>query len=224
MKLKTFVQTIVLLSVFTNVEAQQTTLSLAKQTEDFEIFIGGLKEGHAGLYYFIDPKTFAAKCDSVRKTFVNNASTEGYYLKLRYLVTLLCHGHTRINLPTNGWVNFKMGVLDSTKLYLPFEFIIVNKQLLIKEDCSKEQLFPKYSVIKSIGGVSTKILLSKMLEYIPADGVNQTFKYYNLYNYFYFHHLYNLFYPEKKAFKIELENNNTHYYIQGLKAREIDSI
>jgi hypothetical protein len=224
MRLNLISLTLLLLPVFTVVNAQQTNLTLAQQIADFEIFVGGLKEGHSGLNYFIDQKVLSNKCDSFRASFEENASLESYYLKLRYIVTLLCHGHTRVNLPTNGWVNYRMGVLDSTKIYLPFEFLIVNKKLLIKEDCSKEQLFPKYSEIKRIDNINVATLIESMLQYIPADGVNQTFKYYNLCNYFYFHYLYDLFYPGKKAYKIELKNNNTHYYIQGLKASSIDSI
>ena len=47
-------------------------------------------------------------------------------------------------------------------------------------------------------------------------------KYYNLYNYYYFNYLFNLLYPDKKGVKIEVKNNNTHYYIELLKAREIE--
>lgn len=210
------------LTVISKLAAQSSTLTVKQQNEDFAIFKGGLQEGHSGLYYFISKAAFDKKCDSIQNTFYENSSIENYYLKLRCLITSLNHGHTRISLPTIGNVNYKMAVLDSTKLYLPFEFIIVNKQLIIKEDCSKEQLFPKYSVVKSINNVSAKTLLNRMLQYIPADGINKTFKYYNLYNYFYFQYLFNLFYPEKKGVKIEVENNNTHYYIELLKAREIE--
>lgn len=223
MKIKLILLTTLLLTFSNKMLAQTKILSVAEQSEDFKIFTGSLKEGHSGIYYFIDKVTFEKKCDSVQKTFKENSSTENYYLKLRFLITLLNHGHTRINLPVNKAVNYKMEVLDSTKRYLPFQFIIINKQLLIKDDCSKEQLFPAYSVVKSIGGVSSKTLINKMLNYIPADGINKTFKYYNLYNYFYFHFLYNLFYPEKKDFEIELANNNTHYYIKGLLPREIET-
>lgn len=220
-------KTTVLLFVYTLTtilkgNAQSSTLSVKQQNEDFIIFKGGLQEGHSGLYYFISKVTFDKKCDSIQNTFYEGSSIENYYLKLRHLITLLNHGHTRISLPTNGNINYKMAVLDSSKLYLPFEFIIINKQLIIKEDCSKEQLFPKYSVVKSINNVSAKTLLNRMLQFIPADGINNTFKYYNLYNYFYFHYLFNLYYPDKKGVKIEVENNNTHYYIKLLKAREID--
>jgi len=221
-------KTTVLLVIFTltnilKINAQASTLSVKQQNEDFIIFKGGLQEGHSGLYYFISKTTFDKKCDSIQNTFYEGSSIENYYLKLRYLITSLNHGHTRISLPTIGNINYKMAALDSTRLYLPFEFIIINKQLIIKEDCSKEQLFPRYSVVKSINNVSAKSLLNSMLQYIPADGVNKTFKYYNLYKYFYFNYLFNLLYPDKKGVKIEIENSNTHYYIELLKAKDIDN-
>jgi Peptidase family S41 len=216
------------LTTILNVNAQSLFLSVKQQNEDFTIFKGGLQEGHSGLNYFIDKVSFDKKCDSIQKTFYEGLSTENYYLKLRYLITLLNHGHTRISLPTNGNVNYKMAVLDSTKLYLPFEFLIINNQLIINEDCSREQLFPKYSVVKSINNINAKDLIKEMLPYMPADGINQTFKTFSLYNYFYFHYLFNIFYPQNKGVKIELVNNSkrnyTDYYIELLKAKTIDSI
>ena len=210
------------LTVISKLDAQYSSISVKQQIDDFAIFKGGLEEGHSGLYYFINKVAFDKKCDSIQNTFYEKSSIENYYLKLRFLITSLNHGHTRISLPTNGNVNYKMAVLDSTKVYLPFEFIIVNKQIIIKEDCSKEQLFPKYAVVKSINNISVKTLLYRMLQYIPADGINKTFKYYTLYNYFYFQYLFNLFYPDKKGVKIEVDNNNTHYYIELLKAKGIE--
>ena len=76
--------------------AQKPVLTLEQQFEDLEIFKGGLQEGHSGLYFYIDKTTFEEKCDSIKKTFLQNASIESYYLKLRYLITLLRHGHTRV--------------------------------------------------------------------------------------------------------------------------------
>jgi Peptidase family S41 len=199
-------------------------LSIKQQTEDFEIFNGGLKEGHAGVYYFITKAAFEKKCDSIKKSFQEAATVEDFYLKLRFLVTLLRHGHTRINLPKHDPVNYKMAVLNPQKLYLPFQFQIIKNQLVVIEDCTKEQIIPKYSVVKSINNISSARLIQKMLPYMPADGINETFKYYSLYNYFYLHYLFNLFYPDKKGVKIELEKNNTHFYIQLLHPGTIDSI
>lgn len=77
-----------LLSGLSTLQAQLTTLTVAKQTEDFTIFRGALQEGHAGLHYFIEKKVFDRKCDSIQQTFGENASVASYYLKLRYLITL----------------------------------------------------------------------------------------------------------------------------------------
>jgi len=209
--LKTTLFSILLaLTTISTVRAQSLTLTINQQNEDFVIFKGGLQEGHSGLYYYIDKEIFEKECDSIKKTFKEGSSIEEYYLKLRYIISSLHHGHTRISLSTNGNVNYKMAVLDSTKLYLPYELLIVNNQLIIKEDCSKEQLIPRFSIVKSINNVSSKDLIQKMLPYISADGINQTFKYYSLYNYFYFHYLFNLFYPNKKGLKFEYQNNTTH--------------
>lgn len=204
--------------------AQVKYLSLQQQQQDFDIFKTGLNEGHAGLYYYIDKNTFVGKCDSIARTFKQQEKPENFYLKLRFLISCLHHGHTRINLPTQGWVNYKMGVLDSTRLYLPFQLLILNNKLVIKEDCSREQLLPRYTVIKSINNIKAEDLIHNMLPYMPADGINETFKLYTLYNYFNFHYLFNLFYPVSKGVKIEIAGNNTHYYIELLKPRTIDSI
>lgn len=216
--------TILTLLLAWTIKAQTNNLTLKQQQEDFNIFKGALQEGHAGLYYYIDKPTFENECDSIQKTFKEGLSVEDYYLKLRFIITTLHHGHTRISLPTNGNVNYKMAVLDNSKLYLPFQFLIQKDKLIVLEDCSKEQLIPKYSVVKSINEVSSKDLIKKMLLYMPADGINQTFKYYSLYNYFYFHYLFNLFYPDKKGVRFEIENNETHFYLQLLSPNTIDSI
>lgn len=205
-------------------KAQTQRLSVKQQKEEFAIFRGALQEGHAGLYYFIDKNSFQQKCDSIQNSFTENASIESFYLQLRYLIASLRHGHSGVSLPTKGNVNYKMAVLENQKLYLPFELLIVNNQLIIREDCSKEQLFPRFAVIKSIGNQTSQQLIKKMLPYMPADGVNETFKIYSLYNYFYFHFLYNLLNPDQSGVKIEIQNSKTHYYVELLSPKKIDSI
>jgi Peptidase family S41 len=213
---------VAILLTTSSLQAQSQTLSVAAQTEDFNLLVGGLQEGHAGLYYFLDKKAFDQKCDSLRSTFREGETVEVFYLKLRLLIASLHHGHTRVILPGNGNVNYKMSVLDSTKRYLPFQLQIIKNQLVVMADCSQEQLIPKYSVVKSINNISSKKLIAEMLPYMPADGINQTFKTYCLSEYFYFHYLFNLLYPGKEGVKIEVENNPTHFYIQLLTPGQID--
>lgn len=153
--------TVLTLFSLCTVQGQNKTLTIKQQQEDFEIFKGGLNDGHSGLYYYIDKPTFENECDKIQKTFKDGSTVEDYFLKLRFIITSLHHGHTRISLPTNGNVNYKMGVLDTTKLYLPFQFLIQKDKLIVVEDCSKEQLIPKYSIVKSINDVSSKDLIQK---------------------------------------------------------------
>ncbi len=204
--------------------AQTETLSVQKQRADFEIFKGGLEEGHSGLYYFIEKKSFAQKCDSVAATFKEAATTESFYLKLRYLITLLNHGHTRIELPGDDKVNFKMAVLKADKKYLPLQLTILQNKLYVLTDCSDEQTIAKGAEIKSINGIAVKTLMQKMIHYIPADGINQSFKYYNLYNYYYFHFLYNLFYPSVATFDVELPNAKKIYRIKAKTPAAMESM
>ncbi|HEU4470930.1 MAG TPA: S41 family peptidase, partial [Flavisolibacter sp.] len=198
-------------------------LTLQQQEEDFTIFRGSLKEGHGGLFYFIDEASFNKKCDSVRRTFREGASTESFYLKLRYLTSLLGHGHTRINFPDSSGTNFKMGALRKGQVYLPLQLLVINKRLYVTADCSDERLAEKGSEILSINGVPVARLLQTMLQYIPADGRNTSFKYYFLYNYYYFHFLYNLLFPGVTEFDVLLAKGKKPVRLKGKKPAEIEN-
>ncbi len=191
-----------LLFGLSKLQAQPATLSLAKQTDDFAIFRGSLEEGHGGLYYFIDKATFAQQCDSVGKTLREGATVDAYYLKLRYLLTLLRHGHSRINLPGEGEPNYWLNNLKKDRRYLPLQLVVINQKLYVLGDCSEEQIVPKGAEILSINGKPARQLLDSLARYIPADGINQTFKTYFLYKYYYLHFLYNLLYPGEMAFTL----------------------
>lgn len=183
-------------------QAQPLKLTLAQQRGDFAIFRGSLEEGHGGLYYFIDKAAFAQQCDSVGQTFREGATVDAYYLKLRYLLTLLRHGHSRINLPGEGEPNYWLNNLKKDRWYLPLQLTVIDQKVYVLGDCSEEQTVPKGAEILSINGKPTWHLLDSLARYIPADGINQTFKTYFLYKYYYLHFLYNLLYPSEMEFTL----------------------
>lgn len=202
MKPTLLITTLLLLVGLVSTQAQSPKLTLIQQRDDFAIFRGSLEEGHGGLYYFIDKATFAQQCDSVGQTFREGATVDAYYLKLRYLLTLLRHGHSGIDLPGEGEPNYWLNKLKKDRLYLPLQLMIIDQKLYVLGDCSEEQTVPKGAEILSINGKSTRQLLDSMARYIPADGTNQTFKTYFLYKYYYLHFLYNLLYPSDMEFKL----------------------
>ena len=87
-----------------NVTAQQT-LTIAQQQEDFKIFKTSMQEMHAGVYWFITPERFTALYDSVYATLKNNEDAEQFYLKVRYCMAALHHGHDGVE-----WTNRKPGL------------------------------------------------------------------------------------------------------------------
>lgn len=183
--------------------AQPATLTLAQQQQDFAIFRQGLREGHGGIYYYIAQDRFEQQCDSVGRTFRANALQGDFYLKLRYLLTLLRHGHSRLHLPTRN-PEYKLALLQPERRYLPLELRILDGRLYVLTDCSAEQFLKAGDEIRAINGVPAATLLVQMLQYVPADGRNQTFKYYNLTNYYAFHFLYNLLYPHATNFTLTI--------------------
>jgi hypothetical protein len=194
--------TLLLLAQLAYPQAQPPTLTLAQQRDDFTIFRGSLEEGHGGLYYFIDKASFAQQCDSVGKTLREGATVDAYYLKLRYLITLLRHGHSGIDLPGEGEPNYWLNKLKKDRRYLPLQLIVIDHRLYVLGDCSGEQTVLKGAEILSINSKPTGQLLDSMARYVPADGINQTFKTYNLYKYYSLHFLYNLLYPGETDFTL----------------------
>ncbi|AQG79158.1 hypothetical protein AWR27_07375 [Spirosoma montaniterrae] len=193
-----------LLTEFASGQAQPPRLTLSQQRDDFAIFRGSLEEGHGGLYYFIDKATFARQCDSIGKTFREGITVDGYYLKLRYLLTLLRYGHSRINLPGEGEPNYWLNNLKKDRRYLPLQLMVIDQKLYVLGDCSEEQRVSRGAEILSINGKPARQLLDSMARYIPADGINQTFKTYFLYKYYYLHFLYNMLYPNEMEFSLRL--------------------
>ncbi|MEQ9378117.1 MAG: S41 family peptidase [Imperialibacter sp.] len=198
-------------------------MTLEQQKEDFKIFRESLKEGHAGLYYYIDSLSLEKKLDSIANTFENKVSREDFYLKLAYSISLLNHGHTRIKLKEDKYANFRMAVLNKDKYYLPYKFLVNNSKLYIDADLSNHGKQLSGKEIISINGIRTDSLIKRMLAYLPSDGGNTGFKTYNLYNYFYFHYLFNLFYPEAKNFRLEVSGLNKPFKIEGKTPHQIDS-
>lgn len=194
--------------------AQLAALSLPQQQQDFAIFRRGLHEGHGGLYLFINKNRFEQRADSVGRTFRAGAPLGDYYLKLRYLLALLGHGHSRLNLPEHS-ADYRLRILQPRQLYLPLELCILGNRLYTLTDCSAEQTLTPGTEILTINGISAPQLIASMLKYVPADGRNTTFKYFNLTNYYNFHFLYNLRYPLTTDFVLTLAGTRRPVRLAG---------
>jgi Peptidase family S41 len=178
-----------------DIKAQQK-LTLAQQQEDFTIFRTSLQEMKAGLNWFITPEKFKLLYDSVYTSLKDNVETEQFYLKVRYCMAALKHGHDGVNMTNaESGINFKMNGLPKSKKHLPFVLRFLDRKLYIVNNCSNNNEIANGSEILSVNGKSTNELSSEFCNYIFANGRNTTFKYQVLGTYYQFHYLLQVLYP-----------------------------
>lgn len=207
--MKTFI-TIILGCLFAfvqNVSAQNNlppkTLTFAQQQEDFKIFRGSINEIFVGLNWFISEKELNDLFDKTYNSLTENTRTEDYYLKLRYIMASIRHGHSVISLPQENGVNYRLGALAKSKKFFPFTIRILNNRVFIAVNESSNEKLTAGTEILSINGESVGKIIEKMLPLMLSNGQNKTFKIGNLENYYQFHYLYNLMNPNVERFKIE---------------------
>lgn len=178
-----------------NANAQQK-LTLAQQQEDFTVFRTSMQEMHAGLNWFITPGGFNVLYDSVYTSLKDNEETEQFYLKVRYAMAALKHGHDGVNMTNaEGGINFKMNSLPKGRKHLPFVLRFLDKKLYIINNCSSNKSIPNGSQILSINGKSVTELSNEFCDYVFANGRNTTFKYQALGTYYQFQYLLQVLYP-----------------------------
>jgi hypothetical protein len=179
------------------------TLTLAQQQEDFKVFRGSLEEIHVGLNWFITEKELNDLFDKTYNSLSENAPTEDYYLKLRYIMASLRHGHNGITLPQEDGVNYRLSSLAKSKKFLPFAIRILNNRVFVAVNTSANDKLTTGTEIVSINGELVGKIIEKQLPLMFANGQNLSFKYGNLEGYYQFHYLYNLMNPGVERFKIE---------------------
>jgi len=185
-----------------NATAQQT-LTIAQQQEDFKIFKTSMDEMHAGVYWFITPERFTALYDSVYATLKDNEDAEQFYLKVRYCMAALHHGHDGVEWTNRKpSLNYKMNAMPADRKHLPFVMEYLGDKLYILNNCSSNKKIINGSEILSINGKTIISLNKQMLQYIFANGRNTTFKYKMLGFYFQFHYLYQILYPTETTYKL----------------------
>jgi hypothetical protein len=176
--------------------AAQPTLTLAQQQEDFTIFRTSLQEMHAGLNWFITPERFNTLHDSVYATLKENDPAEQFYLKLRYCMGALKHGHDGLFMTNQeSGINYKMWALPKSRKHLPFVLSFLGERLFIMNNCGGNTQVTNGSEIISINGRSVKTLAAEFCNYIFANGHNTTFKYRVMGFYYQFHYLLQALYP-----------------------------
>ena len=201
--MKPAITAIAIVFLFCSHATAQQKLTLLQQQEDFKIFKTSVQEIHAGAYWFITPEKFNTLYDSVFATIKDNEDAEQFYLKIRFCMAALHHGHDGVQLTNRQpGLNYKMGAMPVDRKHLPFVLEYLGEKLFILNNCSSNKQITNGSEVVSINGKTIKSLNKQMLQYIFANGRNTTYKYKMLGFYFQFHYLYQLLYPTETTYKI----------------------
>jgi hypothetical protein len=179
------------------------TLTLAQQQEDFKIFRGSINEVFVGLNWFISEKELNDLFDKTYNSLTENTPTEDYYLKLRYIMASIRHGHGGILLPQENGINYQLSALAKSKKFLPFTIRILDNRIFVAVNESSNEKLVAGTEIVTINGAPVGKIIEKMLPLMFSNGQNNTFKIAGLENYYQFHYLYNLMNPSVERFKIE---------------------
>lgn len=179
------------------------TLTLAQQQEDFKIFRGSLEEIHVGLNWFISAKDLSEVFDKTYNSLTDDTRTEDFYLKLRRIMASLRHGHNDVVFPQEYGVNFRLGLLEKDKKFLPFAIRILDKRIFVAVNLSANKRLAAGTEIVSINGEAATKIIEKQLPLIAANGRNETFKIGKMEGYYEFHYLYRLMNPGVERFNIE---------------------
>jgi hypothetical protein len=181
----------------------QSSLTLAGQQEDFRIFRTSMQEMHAGVNWFITPKRFKVLYDSVYASLKDNDNPEQFYMKVRFCMAFLHHGHDGVEWTNREpGLNYRMSAMPATRRHLPFTMEYLGDKLYILNNCSNNRKITNGSKVVSINGKAIADITKQMLQYIFANGRNTTYKYKMLGFYFQFHYLYQMLYPNETTYRL----------------------
>ncbi|MEJ7611950.1 MAG: S41 family peptidase [Ferruginibacter sp.] len=141
--------------------------------KDFSILRKTLEEAHPGLYWYSDKLTMDRYFDSVRVHIDHEMSAFDFFTFLLPVIAKVRCSHTNIHLPPNAIA--KGSVPDGL---LPFNFFCRNRRVFIREDFLNGGHTGEEVI--SINSIPVGRIIDTLLKSLPADGFNETYKYYLL--------------------------------------------
>jgi len=175
-----------------NKDNKQIKSSLLKK--DFQILRQTLEEAHPGLYWYSDTFELNRFFDSTYTALDKDMTPFAFFKMLLPLIAKVKCGHTNVRLSGGSDLDFIF-----TKI-LPFTFYSTKGKIYITNDYNNTG--HKGEEIISINNTPAKEIIQRILNSLPADGFNETYKY-NLLSKGAFLEGYALYFGESETFTIE---------------------
>jgi hypothetical protein len=195
-------------------EAEQI-LTVTQLREDFRVMKGALEESHVGLHWFISKPQLDRRFGSISAALTRPMTAREFHRRLLPLVAAVRHGHTTLSLPIEG-VSYRMRHLSKTKKYFPFRVRVLRNKLYVVSDLSEKADVGAGTQIVAINGRSAKNLIKEMRLYLSADGANETFKLFQMGEYYQFHFLLDLIYGASDTYTLDIIPNGSNTKIRRI--------
>lgn len=202
-----------------NTEKFQDLIPFDKAMEDLQILKHSLEEATSSLYRY----SSKSRIDSLFESFAKKKSDSVSYFQFTKNLALV---FSELGCMHSGWghsKSFKDYRNSSIKL-LPLDFVIVDHELfLIKNGSRNDSLFLGTKIL-SINEQKSNDLISELEKYMVSDGHNSQIKKRSVSDYFAM--AYSNFIGKPEEFKLVIENIGKieEYTVKALLKSEIDSI
>ncbi|HVO73451.1 MAG TPA: hypothetical protein VMT35_05480, partial [Ignavibacteriaceae bacterium] len=200
---KLFIFLILMIPIF--LFGQKDTAQLYEPSlikEDIDTLISKMKDYHPTFLNYYLENNIQNKIDSIKKTINKPMSSLDLFRTMQPVISI--DGHTTLNY--NGEVYPKV---DNP--LLPFNIVIYNSMMYVKETLSSNKLISKGMVIEKINGVPASSIIKNLTRYVPGE--KESYKTKSLEKDF--HTFYALVYGAFTEFTLTI--NGTEYEVNGAK-------
>lgn len=156
----------------------QEKIPVAQLQEDFQILKQAMEELHPALYKYDSQEEREKDFHALKERLSEDQSiTEAYKNITRFTAKIKC-GHTYTNFWNQNKILKEGFINDKNKV--PFTFRIIEEEMFVYQNLSKNPALKKGDKILSINGHSTREILTELIPYVKTDGNNQGQKFFDL--------------------------------------------
>jgi len=194
--------------------------TVAELESDFKILSSALKEIHPSLYSFISKADFENLINTTSAEISNDLTELEFHILVRKLIRGIRCGHTMAK-PSSKWYDLQK---KDSKL-LPFDIILLNDKIFIKESYDNDSKLEPGIEILSIDDVSIHEIIKSMKSIQEVDGIATSFENKKIEKYFRTYYLF--LYGRANQYEIEYldkGNNKSKVTIKGGLSKTINNV
>jgi hypothetical protein len=139
---------------------------------DFNILTTTVKNYHPACYLYITKDSLDKYIETVSASLNDSMTDNEFHLITRRFLALLHCGHT-VAKPSDEWYTF----YRANAKFLPFEVLIVDDRLYIKESLAKNVELPAGTEILAIDNIPSAVMINEMKSIQQRDALTESFVY-----------------------------------------------